>query len=160
MQLRTIALPVLIVVMTLNVGAQTGDEEQKIRTFFADSDAAWNRHNAQQLTNPQTTVPDADFINVFGGWTKGLNNFVTIMGNLQAGPFHDVARRTIVEKIRFVRSDVAVVITTNVDRRGDGPPTETRGTFVLSKEGGRWLLNSFQNTQVTAGPEALRVPAK
>ena len=70
------------------------------------------------------------------------------MTKLQAGPFHDVHRRTIIEKIRFVRPDVAVVITTIVDRHGNGPPAETRGTFVLSKEENRWLLNSFQNTQI------------
>ena len=33
-----------------------------------------------------------------------------------------------VEKIRFVRPDVAIVITTNVDRRGDGPPSKSRST--------------------------------
>jgi uncharacterized protein (TIGR02246 family) len=85
-------------------------------------------------------------------------SFVGIMTKLQAGPFHDVHRQTIVEKIRFIRPDVAVVITTIVDRHGDGPPAETRGTFVLSKEQGHWLLNSFQNTQITAPPAPVRTP--
>ena len=97
-------------------------------------------------------MTDADYINLTGGWTKGREAFVAVMSKLQAAPFHDITRRTIVEKIRFVRPDVAVVITTNVDRRDDGPPSESRSTYVLSKEGGHWLLNSFQNTQVAAPP--------
>jgi uncharacterized protein (TIGR02246 family) len=80
------------------------------------------------------------------------------MARLQAGPFHDVQRHTVVEKIRFIRPDVAVVITTNVDRRGDAPPSESRGTYVLSKEGGHWLLDSFQNTQVSTPPGAQQPP--
>ena len=76
------------------------------------------------------------------------------MTKLQAEPFHDVQRHTVVEKIRSVRPDVAAVITTNVDRHGDGPPSESRGTYVLSKEEGYWLLDPFQNTQVStpSGP--------
>jgi uncharacterized protein (TIGR02246 family) len=143
---------------TLNAAAQSSSEDQTIRTFFADADVAWNNHNAQQLTNPQNTTADADFVNIYGGWAKGLEPFVAIMSKLQAGPFHDVHRQTIVEKIRLVRPDVAVVITTIVDRHGDGPSASTRGTFVLSKEQGHWLLNSFQNTQITAPPERIQAP--
>ena len=136
----------------MNLTAQNPPEDQAIRQFFADADTAWNHHDAHQLTSSQTTVADADFVNVYGGWAKGREPFVAIMSKLQAGPFHDITRRTVVEKIRFVRPDVAVVITTNIDRHGDGPPSESRGTFVLSKEGDHWLLNSFQNTQVTTPP--------
>jgi uncharacterized protein (TIGR02246 family) len=148
-KLLSVSLCLLLTVVTLNLPAQTSGEDQALRTFFADADVAWNNHNAQQLTNPQNATGDADFVNIYGGWAKGLESFVAIMTKLQAGPFHEIQRHTIVEKIRFIRPDVAVVITTIVDRHGDGPPAETRGTFVLSKEQGRWLLNSFQNTQIT-----------
>jgi uncharacterized protein (TIGR02246 family) len=143
---------------TADLSAQSPGDEQAIRQRFADLDTAWNHHDAQQITNPQTAVADADYINVNGGWTKGREAFVAIMARLQAGPFHDIQRHTVVEKIRFVRPDVAVVITTNVDRHGDGPPSQSRSTFVLSKEEGHWLLNSFQNTQITAPPEPARPP--
>jgi uncharacterized protein (TIGR02246 family) len=158
MKLRSVSLCLLLAVATLNLAAQNSGEDQALRTFFADADVAWNNHNAQQLTNPQNATADADFVNVYGGWAKGLESFVGIMTKLQAGPFHDVHRQTIVEKIRFIRPDVAVVITTIVDRHGDGTPAETRGTFVLSKEQGHWLLNSFQNTQITAPPGPVRTP--
>ncbi len=157
-KLRSLPLYFLLLAATLSVGAQSSGEDQAIRTFFSKADVAWNNHDAQQLTNLQNATADADFVNVYGGWAKGVESFVAIMTKLQAGPFHDVHRQTIVEKIRFVRPDVAVVITTIVDRHGDGPPASTRGTFVLSKEQGRWLLNSFQNTQINAPPERTQAP--
>ncbi len=152
MPIKLMLLSVLVAGMVLDLHAQNPADDQAIRQFFADADSAWNHHDAQQLTNPKTTVADGDFVNVYGGWTKGREAFVAIMSRLQAGPFHDIQRHTVVEKIRFVRPDVAVVITTNVDRHGNGPPSETRGTFVLSKEEGHWLLDSFQNTQITTPP--------
>jgi uncharacterized protein (TIGR02246 family) len=155
-RLRLVLLGCLLVSASLGVSAQSSGENQAIKTFFANADIAWNNHDARQLTNPENATADADFINVYGGWAKGMEPFVAIMTKLQAGPFHDIHRQTIVEKIRFVRPDVAVVITTIVDRHGDGPTASTRGTFVLSKEEGRWLLNFFQNTQVTAPPERVQ----
>ncbi len=158
MRLTSLALCLLLSATTLNLSAQNinGDaqtkDEQAIRQFFANAEAAWNHHSAEQLTNPQTTVADADFINVYGGWTKGRGPFVIQMGRLQAGPFHDITRHTVVEKIHFVRPDVAVVITTSTDRKGDNPPIQSRATHVLSKEEGHWLLNSFQNTEITTPP--------
>ena len=158
MIIRTLSVCVLLAAATLSLPAQRGGEDQTIRKFFADSDIAWNKHDARQLTNPGNATADADFINVYGGWAKGIENFVAVMSKLQAGPFHDDFRRTNVEKIRFVRPDVAVVITTIVDRHGSGPPAETRGTFVLSKEKGVWLLNSFQNTKIVEGAEPRQGP--
>jgi uncharacterized protein (TIGR02246 family) len=158
MRIRTFLLCGVLVASTMNVVGQSGGEDQAVRKFFADADVAWNNHDAKQLTNPRNATADADFVNVYGGWAKGQESFVPIMTRLQAGPFHDVRRHTIVEKIRFVRPDVAVVIATIVDRHGEGPPAETRATFVLSKEQGLWLLNSFQNTQITAPPGPLSGP--
>ena len=145
-----IALWLCLAATTANLPAQGPADEQAIRQRFANSDVAWNHHDAHQITNPQTAITDADYINLTGGWTKGREPFVEVMSKLQAGPFHDITRHTVVEKIRFVRPDVAVVITRNVDRHGDAPPSESRSTYVLSKEGGHWLLNSFQNTQIAA----------
>ena len=156
----SICVAVIATLSTLPVYAQESPlgDEQAIRQRFAASDMAWSHHDAQQITNPQTAITDADYINLTGGWTKGRQAFVAVMTKLQAGPFHDITRHTIVEKIRFVRPDVAVVITTNNDRHGDGAPSQSRSTYVLSKEGGHWLLNSFQNTQIAAPSEPAQPP--
>jgi uncharacterized protein (TIGR02246 family) len=153
---KLILLWLYLAASTVTLPAQSPADEQAIRQRFAELDTAFSHHDAQQITNPKTAVTDADYINLTGAWIKGQEAFVGLMTQLQAGPFHDLTRHTIVEKIRFVRPDVAIVITTNVDRHGDGPPIESRSTYVLSKEEGHWLLNSFQNTQITAPPEPAR----
>jgi uncharacterized protein (TIGR02246 family) len=158
MPIKVIVFCVLLAATAANLPAQSPGDEQAIRQRFADLDTAWNHHDPQQITNPQTAVADADYINLNGGWIKGREAFVAVMSQLQAGPFHDIQRHTVVEKIRFLRPDVAIVITTNVDRHGDGPPSESRGTYVLSKEAGHWLLNSFQNTQISAPAGAPQPP--
>lgn len=155
---RWIVLCLGLAATTASLPAQSPADNQAIRQRFADLDTAWNHHDAKQITNPQTAIADADYINWTGGWIKGQEAFVAVMTQLQAGPFHDVTRHTIVEKIRFIRPDVAIAITTNIDRHGEGPPSESRSTYVLSKEEGHWLLNSFQNTQIAAPPGAQSTP--
>jgi hypothetical protein len=49
---------------TASVFAQSSGDEQAIRQRFADLHTAWNHHDAQQITNPQTVRADADFITV------------------------------------------------------------------------------------------------
>ncbi len=150
----------LTAIWSMNSLAADDKKEQEIRKFFADADLAWNAHDAHRLVNSSNAVPDADFVNVFGGWVQGQANFVPIMEGLQAGPFRNVTRRTVVEKVRFLGSDAAVVIVTIHDQRPGEPAHEVRGTFVLSKEKDRWLVVSMQNTDVTAVPEKLRGPSK
>ncbi len=94
MRLRALFFLTLLLACTSITSAQAGGDDQVIRTFFVTSDVAWNNHNAQQLTNSTNATQDADFINVYGGWTKGMDAFVSMMTRLQAGPFHDVHRHT------------------------------------------------------------------
>lgn len=133
----------LTAIWSMNSLAADDKKEQAIRKFFADADLAWNAHDAHRLVNSSNAVPDADFVNVFGGWVQGQANFVPIM-----------------EGLRFLGSDAAVVIVTIHDQRPGEPAHEVRGTFVLSKEKDRWLAVSMQNTDVTAVPEKLRGPSK
>ncbi|MDQ2841774.1 MAG: SgcJ/EcaC family oxidoreductase [Acidobacteriota bacterium] len=159
MTLPTLLSLLLVVVSMQSLRAQS-PEEQAIRKVFAASDAAWNAHDATQLLDPERTAPDADFINVFGGWVQGRPAFVPIMERLQAGPFHTTSRKTIVDKIKFVRSDVAIAIVSLEDQPEGRPSTTTRGTFVVSKEDGRWIVDSMQNTKVTDVTEAFKSNAK
>ncbi len=156
---RTILSLLLVVVSMQCLRAQSPDE-QAIRKVFSASDTAWNAHNAAQLLDAQRTAPDADFINVFGGWVQGRAAFLPVMERLQAGPFHTISRKTIIDKIKFVRSDVAIAIVALQDQPEGGPSITTRGTFVLSKEDGHWMVDSMQNTKVADVTEAFKANVK
>lgn len=55
------------------------------------------------------------------------------------------------ESLRFVRPDVAIMVTsgavTLADQGATGPEHEAVQTFVLTKNGDRWQITAFQNTR-------------
>ena len=59
------------------------------------------------------------------------------------------SRKTItIEKIRFIKPDVAVALVRQISTVGN------IGTFVLSKESGKWLVVNFANVPYKlAGPD-------
>jgi uncharacterized protein (TIGR02246 family) len=67
--------------------------------------------------------------------------------------FDGRTRDATVESIRFLRPDVVVAIVRFHNHKQDGKPTgeETRASFVLTKENGRWKLNAFHNTTIQYG---------
>ena len=87
MTFKVMVFGILLAATAASLPAQSPSDEQAIRQRFTDLDTAWNHHDAQQITNQQTAVADADYINITGGWTKGREAFVTVMSKLQAGPF-------------------------------------------------------------------------
>ena|SRR6476469_8442609 len=126
-------------------------DEQALRTLIADGmEASWNAHHPEQAVTADKAVEDADFINIYGGWTKGRERFSETIARLHApaGLFHASTRRHAVEQLRFIRPDVAVAIVRAFDVREAGKPTgeETRAVIVYSKEAGHWKLTTFQNT--------------
>ena len=128
-------------------------DEQALRSLIADGmEVSWNAHHPEEAVTPDKAVEDADFINIYGGWTKGRQNFSETIARLHApkGLFHGSTRRHEVEQLRFIRPDVAVAIVRAFDVRQGGKLTgeETRAVIVYSKEAGRWKLNTFQNTTI------------
>jgi uncharacterized protein (TIGR02246 family) len=133
-------------------------DERAIREMNAAVEAAWNKHDAATLD--QRFVEDCDFVNVFGEWISTRDKLVKIHTALFAGPFRESYKRFTVEKIRFVRQDVAIahVRGSNTDR--DGKLLEgdegTIALLVMVKEGGKWWTVAGQNTQVRPLPEAFK----
>jgi len=138
------------------------NDERAIREMNAAVEAAWNKHDAPTLD--QSFVEDCDFINVFGEWISTRDKLVKIHTALFAGPFRESYKRFTVEKIRFVRQDVAIahVRGRNTDR--DGKLLEgdegTIASLVMVKEAGKWRIVAGQNTEVRPLPEAFKPAGK
>jgi len=138
------------------------NDERAIREMNAAAEAAWNKHDAPTLD--QSWVEDSDFINVFGEWISTRDKLVKIHTALFAGPFRESYKRFTVEKIRFVRQDVAIahVRGRNTDR--DGKLLEgdegTIASMVMVKETGKWRIVAGQNTEVRPLPEAFKPAGK
>ena len=138
------------------------NDEAAIREMNAAVEAAWNKHDAPTLD--QGWVEDCDFINVFGEWIFTRDKLVKIHTALFAGPFRESYKRFTVEKIRFVRQDVAIahVRGRNTDRDGKLLEADkgTIATLIMVKEGGKWRIVAGQNTEVRPLPEAFKPVGK
>jgi len=137
-------------------------EENAILELNAAVEAAWNRHDA--ATMDKDFVEDCDFVNVFGEWIRGRDNLVKIHSALFTGPLRENYKRINIEKLRFVRPDVAVVHVRgrNTDREGkliEGNKSSI-GVLVMVKEQGKWWIVAGQNTEVRPLPESFKASGR
>jgi uncharacterized protein (TIGR02246 family) len=141
---------------------QQANEERAIWELNAAVEAGWNKHDAAAMD--QSFVEDCDLVNVFGEWISGHDKLVKIHTALFAGPLRDSYQRMNVEKVRFVRPDVAVVHVRhhNTDRDGKvlAGDEGAMGTVVFAKEQGKWWIIAAQNTIVRPLPEAFEQAGK
>jgi uncharacterized protein (TIGR02246 family) len=128
--------------------AQTVDprEEQAIRQVLARFYDGWNEHDVEKMVS--VYAEDIDHINVFGEWHKGKASIAEDLRLLHEG--HKVRRdgsiapagqKTYsIEKIRFVKPDVAVIQVRSISAGGN------LGTYVMAKnKDGLWRVVSFTN---------------
>jgi uncharacterized protein (TIGR02246 family) len=133
-------------------------EERAIRELNAAVEAAWNKHDAPAMD--QAFVEDCDLVNVFGEWISGHDKLVKTHTALFAGPLRESYQRMNVEKLRFVRPDVAVIHVRHHNSDRDGKVLRgdegAMGTVVLAKARGKWWIIAAQNTIVRPLPEAFK----
>ena len=146
-RMRHITLtPTLILAALLYAGAQAtpqaqvhpANEEETVRATVSRFFEGWNAHDADKMVS--VYAEDIDHIDVFGEWHKGRETMRAELARLHAGPLHNSEKKYTIEKVRFVRPDVAVVQASSVSRNG-----ANLGTFVLEKQKEGWLTVSFTN---------------
>jgi uncharacterized protein (TIGR02246 family) len=140
------------------VPGRNEQDERAIREVLAyGTEESWNSHQPARAVTPDRCADPAIFINTSGGWVKGCQAVADLVTPLHApgGRFHDHTRRHLVEELQFIRPDVAIAVVKTFDIKRGGKPTtgeETRGLFVLRKEGGRWKVTASQNTRIQPAP--------
>ena len=114
---------------------------------------AWNRGDAAGFASPFTD--DASFVAWNGLHGYGRQAIEDAHRPLLAGPLAG-SRMVLVdadgpESLRFVRPDVAIMVTsgavTIADQSATGSDHEAVQTFVLAKNGDRWQITGFHNTR-------------
>ncbi|MFC7446621.1 SgcJ/EcaC family oxidoreductase [Rhodococcus daqingensis] len=102
---------------------------------------------------------EVNIVNFGGRRVSGLDALTEAMRQALATPLADVATTVDVEKIRFLRDDVALVSCVKhvVDRRGSAatedpaaalPATAGQLTYVMVEQDGRWRIASAQTTPI------------
>ena len=100
-------------------------EERAIRAVLARFYAGWNAHDADQMVSAY--ADDVDHVNVYAEWHQGKAAIREDLRQLHAGPGKNSQKTYTVEKVRFVRSDVAVVHVRSLSAVGN------LGTYVMMK---------------------------
>ena len=113
-------------------------EEQAIKAVLARFYEGWNTHDADKMVSAYAA--DIDHINVFGEWHQGKAAIKEDIVRLHAGPAKNSHKDYTIEKMRFIKPDVAVVTVRSVSALGGNI-----GTYVLTKDAGQWLVVNFTN---------------
>jgi uncharacterized protein (TIGR02246 family) len=125
-------------------------DEKALHEMVYHLEAAWNAADGQSFAEP--FAEDADFIHILGGYYKGRGAIEAghrmILGTIYKGS----AVRYSVERIRFLRPDVAIVFLRQYlqfSERGAPTEIEARPTLIAEKRDGEWLIVHMQNTRIT-----------
>lgn len=110
-------------------------------------ETAWNAGSSSEFAAP--FAADADFINILGAHYNGR-------GVIDAGHrlifdtvYADSRNNFTVERLRFIRPDVAIVFVRAELRLRDGRTIHARPTLVLAKDNERWHIVALQNTAIS-----------
>lgn len=134
-----------------NAQSQTKDIEA-IKQIERDWQEAWNRHDMKALA--ALGAEDVDFVTVSGTWLKGRKAFEELHARAHAMMFKESVLTTTDVQVKFLKPDIALVHVSwgmKGDKDPDGTPRQPRRgilTQVLTKHGGRWLIQASQNTNI------------
>src|SRR5271166_321028 len=126
------------------------NDERALHEMVYHLEAAWNAGDGKSFAEP--FAEDADFIHILGGYYTGRAAIEAghrmIFGTIYKGS----TVRYSVEKIRFLRPDVAIVFLRQFLQFREGgvaSELEARPTIVAEKRDGDWQIVALQNTRIT-----------
>lgn len=124
-------------------------DEKAIRANVGQMVKGWNTKSGEQFAKP--FAEDADYVVINGMQIKGR----AAIAKGHQGIFDTIYKNTnlelVVEKIRFLRPDVAVVHvsgTATTPQEVSVQTTKARMTLVMTKTDGKWEISAFQNTAI------------
>jgi uncharacterized protein (TIGR02246 family) len=125
------------------------NDEAAIRELQTRQQDAWNRHDAKAYADLFTE--DGDVVNVVGWWWRGRGEIEKKLTEAFAFVFRESALTVTDVHVRFLTPEIAVAHvrwTLTGARTPPQIPEPRQGIQlqVLRKEGGKWLITSFQNT--------------
>lgn len=125
-------------------------EERALHGMVYQLEAAWNAADSTAFAAP--FADDADFIHIIGGYYTGRAAIEAghrmIFGTIYKGSTVHYS----VEKIKFLRSDVAMVFLRQhlqFSENGVAVELDARPTIVAENVDGAWRITALQNTRIT-----------
>ncbi len=132
------------------------EDEAAIRQLGSAWDEAWNGHDMRALA--LLVTPNVDFIHVMGGWLGGRDAFEKYHAERHADVFKASVTQTLGMAIRSLTPDICLVhrnwrMVGDTDRDGTprGSPREGIITWIVRRDGSRWLIDAAHNTNIAPG---------
>src|SRR5271166_1891731 len=132
-------------------------DERCLHQLVYQLEAASNAADGKSFS--EGFAEDADFIHILGGYYTGRAAIETghrmIFGTIYKGS----TVRYSVERIRFLRPDVAIVYLRQYLQLNEGgapSDVEARPTIVAEKRDGKWQIVNLQNTRITEAGAATK----
>ena len=151
-------IPVTFALFTLLVLSATvrgqnnhAADEAVIRDAVKQLETGWNSKSGAVFAKP--FAEDADYVIINGNYIKGRAVIESAHQRIFDTIFKDTQIKLVVEQVRFLRPDVAVV---HVKGYRDAPSQELRQharlTLFMTKEKQGWTIAAFQNTAIETPP--------
>ena len=146
-----LVLVTIFVCPSLQAESKTGADEAHIRQVQVHQADAWNRHDAAAYGSLFTE--DGDVVNVMGWQWRGRPEIEHKLAAAFAFVFRESILTVTDVQVRFLNPAIAIahVRWTMVGAKTPPGMTEPREGIqmqVLKKQSGKWLIASFQNTNI------------
>lgn len=152
MKINLVTISVLLLLLCAAAFAQntaTGAEDEKmILSNVEQMIKGWNMKSGAEFAKP--FAEDSDYVVVNGMHLKGRAANAAGHQQIFDTLYKDTDISATVEQIRFLRPDVAVVhvLAGRYPKADKNQITKGRLTIVMVKNGGKWEIAAFQNTQI------------
>ncbi|AIE87685.1 hypothetical protein OP10G_4317 [Fimbriimonas ginsengisoli Gsoil 348] len=125
--------------------ANVNKDEASVKAILGRLEKAWTSGDAKAWS--EAFAKDADFTVWSGLRVHGREAIRAGHEGIFKGPYKGTVLKFEIDSLRWVRPDVAVVLTKG-DTPGGKAGEQMKQTFVISKHGKSWLVDAFQNTRV------------
>ncbi|MBB5922032.1 uncharacterized protein (TIGR02246 family) [Actinoalloteichus hoggarensis] len=126
------------------------DDEEQIGALLAEAADAWTRGDAAGFV--AVFAPDSDFVGNDGVLRRGRLANQRWHSRLLSGVFRGSRLVLECESLRFLNTEVALAHTLSSIvfpwRSEPSPRTSSRGTWVLIRQDGRWLVSAVQHSRL------------
>ncbi len=132
--------------------ALSTEDKQQISSVLATFVEAWKQRDMAALGS--TMTDDCDWVNTVGMHWHGREQVVLAHSRLLATRFKGVNIHSGASEVTEIAPGMALVIwVTSIDgfTTPGGqkiPPADNRGTVLMQKQQGKWLMRSSQNTPI------------
>lgn len=141
------------------MGSNEDADRAAISRIIANQDATWISGDAAGYS--RDIAPDCVFTNIFGMVFTGREAFEAQHARIFAGIYRGTVLRQDIDRLRFIRPDVAIVNTSaHVTGRQDWPAgiqirdntLSTKLLQVMAKDAGNWAIVGYHNVDVKTPP--------